>query len=83
MDTIGDGPVGTYPTQISDLARFINEYFNGDAKGEARETGFVLLVFPFGNKEGRCNYISNGAAREDLKTLFREQIARFDGSPET
>jgi hypothetical protein len=80
VDTIGDGPIETYREQMSDLARFINEYFNGDAKGEARETGFVLIVFPFGNKDGRCNYISNGAAREDLKTLFREQIARFDGS---
>jgi hypothetical protein len=74
MDTIGDGPIETYRVQMTDMARFINEYFNGDAKGDARETGFVLLVFPFGNKEGCCNYISNGAEREDIKTLFRKQI---------
>jgi hypothetical protein len=49
---------------------------------QERETGFVLLVFPFGEKEGRANFISNGADRKDIVTLFREMIARFEGQPE-
>jgi hypothetical protein len=47
-----------------------------------REVGFVLLVFEFGEKKGRCNYISNGADRKDIVTLFREQIKRFEGAPD-
>jgi hypothetical protein len=43
----------------------------------------VLLVFPFGEgEEGqRANYISN-ADREDVVTLLKEQIKRFEGQPE-
>ncbi|WP_245329132.1 hypothetical protein [Bradyrhizobium centrolobii] len=65
------------------LAGVLDEILNGDAKGAARETGFVLLVFPFGDAEGnRCNFISNGADRRDVVTLMREMIARFEGQPE-
>jgi hypothetical protein len=56
--------------------------FNGEKRGKAREVGFVLLVFPFGEKEGRCNYISNGADRRDIVTMMKEQIKRFEGQPE-
>jgi hypothetical protein len=56
--------------------------FNGDKRGPDRDVGFVLLVFPFGEKEGRCNYISNGADRKDIVTLFKEQIKRFEGQPD-
>jgi len=48
------------------------------ARGKDRSTGFVLLVFPFGETEGRCNYISNGADRKDIVKLLREQANRFD-----
>jgi hypothetical protein len=44
--------------------------FNGDAKSPARKTGFVLLVFPFGSGEGRCNYISNGEGKENRCLLL-------------
>jgi hypothetical protein len=76
----GDAPIEPeYYDRMVALANGINEMLNGDLKGDARETGFVLLVFPFGEKAGRCNYISNGAAREDIVTLFKEQIKRFEG----
>jgi hypothetical protein len=79
----GDAPIEPeYYDKMVALANGINEIFNGDLKGDARETGFVLLVFPFGEKAGRCNYISNGAAREDIVTMFKEQIKRFEGQPE-
>ena len=43
-----------------------------------RQNGFVLLVFPFNDKSGRCNYISNGADRKDIIRMFKEQIKRFE-----
>jgi hypothetical protein len=65
------------------VAHALDEMFNGDKKGADRETGFVLLVFPFGDADGsRCNYISNGADRRDMVSLLREMAARFDGQPQ-
>ena len=72
-----------YRELMNAVAHAIDEMFNGDAKGQDRETGFVLLVFPFGDADGaRCNYISNGADRRDMVSLLREMAARFDGQPE-
>lgn len=71
-----------YRDQMNALARGIDEIFNGDTKGKERQTGFVLLVFPFEGFDGRANYISNGASREDIVALFKEMIARFEGQPE-
>lgn len=79
---LGDGPIeAAYIEEMNEIARWIDRHFNGDAKRSERATGFILLVFPFGEKEGRCNYISNGADRRDVITLFTEQIARLKGSP--
>ena len=81
--TLGDGPIEpAYHAQMNALASMLDEYFNGDAKGDARTVGFVLLVFEYGEKEGRCNFLSNGADRKDIVTLFKEMIARFEGQPE-
>ena len=82
-ERLGDAPIeAVYVEKMNRLARAIDELFNDKAKGAARQTGFVLLVFPFGEKEGRCNYISNGADRGDIVTMFKEQIKRFEGQPE-
>lgn len=76
---LGSAPIEVeYAVQMTELARAIDEIFNGELKGPARKTGFVLLVFPFGEKDGRCNYISNGADRADIIKLLREQANRFD-----
>lgn len=81
--SIGDAPIqAAYHKMMNDVAMTLDQVFNGDAKGAARETGFVLLVFPFGAKDGRCNYISNGADRRDIVVMLKEQIARFEGQPE-
>lgn len=81
--TLGDAPIQEeYHAKMNALANGIDEIFNGEAKGDKRETGFVLMVFPFGSKDGRCNYISNGADREDVVCLMKEMIARFQGQPE-
>jgi hypothetical protein len=84
MQRLGDAPIeAKYLEQMNALARGIDRIFNADAKGAVtRKVGFVLLVFEFGEKEGRCNYISNGADRRDIVTLFKEQIKRFEGQPD-
>lgn len=84
MHTLGDAPIeDSYREQMNQLARKIDRYFNGNVRGVERQTGFVLLVFPFGETEsGRCNFISNGADRRDIVALFKEMIARFEGQPE-
>lgn len=82
-ERLGDQPIqDAYRAKMNAIAEALDEMFNGEAKGNDRETGFVLLVFPFGDKEGRCNFISNGADRRDIVTMFKEMIARFQGQPE-
>jgi hypothetical protein len=81
--TLGDAPVEPeYREQMEGLARGLDQIFNGNKRGADRDVGFVLLVFPFGDKKGRCNYISNGADRRDIVVMMKEQIARFEGQPE-
>jgi hypothetical protein len=90
MKQIGDAPIEEkYRQKMEALAEALDKIFNGDdampmARGvkSKRKTGFVLLVFPFGDTEGRCNYISNGADRGDIVTMMKEQIKRFEGSPD-
>ena len=81
--TLGDAPIEErYRARMQQVARWLDQTFNGQARGDDRQTGFVLLCFPFGEVEGRCNFISNGAERRALAVLFREMIARFEGQPE-
>jgi hypothetical protein len=81
-ERLGDAPIEPkYIEQMNAIAGALDEMFNGDKKGKDRKVGFVLLVFEFGEKEGRCNYISNGADRRDIVTLMKEQIKRFEGQP--
>jgi hypothetical protein len=82
-ERLGDAPIeDEYRDKMVAIAHGLDEVFNGDAKGEDRPTGFVLLVFPFGERDGRCNYISNGADRKQIVTMLKEQIKRFEGQPE-
>ena len=81
--TLGDAPIEDgYREKMAAIASALDEMFNGSAKGPKRKVGFVLLVFPFGEGEGRCNYISNGANRKDIVTMMKEQIKRFEGQPD-
>jgi hypothetical protein len=82
-ERLGDAPIeDEYRDMMNGIARALDDTFNEGLRGKERKTGFVLLVFPFGEKEGRCNYISNGADRQDVVTMLKEQIARFEGQPE-
>jgi hypothetical protein len=80
---LGDAPIEPrYRDVMNRCAGALDEAFNGTARGKERKVGFVLLVFPFDADDGRANYISNGASREDIIVMMREQIARFEGQPE-
>jgi hypothetical protein len=82
QDRLGDAPIeARYHDQMTAIVRALDETLNQGKSGNDRETGFVLMVFPF-NSNGRCNYMSNGANRQDVITLMREMIARFEGQPE-
>lgn len=82
-EQLGDAPIEpSYREQMNAVAAALDKAFNGDARGPDRKVGFVLLLFEYGEKQGRCNFISNGADRKDIVTLFKEMIARFEGQPE-
>lgn len=84
-DRLGDAPIQQqYRDTMNAVAQGLDKVLNGDAKGPDRKTGFVLLVFPFGEagQKDRCNFISNGADRRDVVALMKEMIARFEGQPE-
>lgn len=79
MPGLGDGPVQQeYVEKMKAISQAIDEVFNGDATGDDRSVGFILMVFPFVGHEGRCNYMSN-ANRKDVVVMLKEQIARFEG----
>lgn len=77
------GPIEPRHREImNEVARGLDKIFNGTKAGNDRDVGFVLLVFPFNNHDGRANYISNGADRKDMVVFFKELIARFEGQAE-
>jgi hypothetical protein len=65
-------------SQMTNLARGLDEILNRDKHGEDRTVGFVLLVFELGDHGGECNYVSN-AERDDIRVLLKELVARFEG----
>jgi hypothetical protein len=78
---LGDAPIeDRYREQMYAMMQTLDEFMNPDIKN--RKVGIVVLMFPFGDESGRCNYISNGADRKDIVTMMKEQIARFEGQPE-
>lgn len=79
-ERIGDGPLDptTGPLMLA-MAQAMDDMLNPDPARKGN--GFILLVFPFGDGEGRCNYVSN-ANRADVVVLLREQLARLQGMPE-
>jgi len=79
--SLGDAPnEERYRNKLIGAMQGLDLIFNGAAKGADRAVGLVLLLFPFGERDGRCNYISNGADRRDIAVLFREQARRFEGA---
>jgi hypothetical protein len=81
--SLGDGPIQEDMYELMNgLARGIDTIFNGeDAPVGEKKIGWLLMSFPLESFDGRCNYISN-ANREDIVTLMKHQIARFEGQPD-
>ena len=79
-DRLGDAPLEHQ--YYADLAGALDELLNGQRGGPGRKLGFVLMIYPFDDHSGRCNYVSNGADRRDVVTLMKEMVARFSGQPE-
>lgn len=80
---LGDAPIEqAHRAKMNELAAFLDHQFNGDAKGGDKKIGFVMMVFEYGEDSGRCNFISNGANRQDIVAMMKELIARFEGQPE-
>lgn len=77
--TLGDAPIEpALYDKMNDLGRRIGAALSDNF---GRKWGFVLMVFPLNDHGGRCNYISN-ANREDVTTMLKEQIKRFEGQPD-
>ncbi len=64
--------------QMNDIANLLDDALNG--KDRPRKTGFVLLMFDFGEPtpRSRMNYISN-AERADMLVALHELLANFEG----
>jgi hypothetical protein len=85
-ERLGDAPIQPeYIEQMNAVAQTLDQFFNGEAKGDDKKVGFILMIFPFGadskGETGRTNYISN-ANRKDVVIMLKEQIKRFEGQPE-
>lgn len=81
MNRLGDKPIQPdYIERMNLCMKAVDQAFNGDVK--PKHVGVVMLVFPYRDTDGRCNFISNGADRKDLIVLFKELISRFEGMPE-
>lgn len=65
-----------YKDTMRALASAIDQMLN--PPNEPKQTGFVLLMFGFGDIGERMNYISNGQ-REDVVKSLGELLARFKG----
>lgn len=83
QERLGDQPIEEALRQkMHDMAHTLDRELNDGATGPDRPWGYVVMTFPYGDRSGRCNYISNGADRKMVVTLMKEMIARFEGQPE-
>lgn len=82
---LGDAPIEEQLREhMNAIAFALDQILNGPEVVDdpsKRANGFVLMIFPYGEKEGRCNYISNGAGRDDIAKLFEEQAKKFREPP--
>lgn len=61
---------------LQSIARGLDESLNGELRGNDREVGFMLMIFPFGDYHpaNRASYVTNGAQRLDLINLLERQV---------
>lgn len=69
-----------YRQQMHAIAETLDEFLNPGLQGDDRKIGFAVLIFPFGEThDGRVNWISNAANRQDMAALMKEMIVRWEG----
>jgi hypothetical protein len=74
----GDAPIEASITdKMVAIMKTLDEFLNDGATGKDRKLAIAVLIFPFGETPGRCNYMSNGIDRRDMETLLYEQAERF------
>ncbi len=79
----GDEPVEIdVRDAMNRLAHALDQILNGKDVliTQQRKNGFVLLLFPYDDESGRCNYVSNGADRKDIIKICETLIERFKGN---
>lgn len=63
---------------MREIMSTLDYFFNGEARGEDRKVGIVLLTYPFGdNPDALVNYIGNGERAGVLKAL-KDLVARWE-----
>jgi hypothetical protein len=73
---LGDAPIEPrYHAFMNELGRAIDKMMNGELP--ERKHGFILMLFPFEDNHGHCNYISN-ARRSDVLVMLKKQVERFE-----
>jgi hypothetical protein len=70
----------TFRKQLETIALGVDEQLNAGAKGEARQFGFVMLVFPMNVRDGEVTYLSNNVRRKHVLDLLKEQVIRLEHS---
>ena len=79
-ERLGSKPVETeYHRSLRAVFMTIDEWLNPDKAD--KKVGIIVMMFPLGERPGRCNYMSN-AKREDIVVLLKEQLRYFEGQPE-
>jgi hypothetical protein len=77
--TLGDAPIEKdYIAQMTAIMQTVDDFMNNGKRAPHKEIGIVILTFKFGDTNGRCNFMSNGADRRDIVALFKEMIGRFE-----
>jgi len=63
--------------EITDIARALDQHFNGERTGAGRDMGFAIMVWPFGAGPGECEFASN-CERASLISILREMATRLE-----
>lgn len=61
--------------KFNQFAQALDKVLEKDIYGQ--RMGFIVIAFPFGEIDGRADYISN-AKREDMIKFLKETVDRFE-----
>ena len=66
---------------LSSIAAALDQILNGKEvlkDKTLRKTGFILMIYPYGSIDDRCNFITNGATRTEIIARLKTQIQTFE-----